>query len=163
MTGIKVFLLRIMPITILFMAVLTGLTTILIYGGSYTFLETKIISGQEFTIFNWQDYINSLNVSNVKTTFDNLSPVEINNEYKNAVGNFNSFKDVINTLIMILNNIIWLINLTLFPFKLIGLIAYYMMSLLGFKMNQDIAWNQFPIGAFINVLRDLHIPYMNYV
>ena len=163
MNGIKTFLLRVIPITILIMVVLTGLTSILVYGGDYTYLETKIINGQTFVYLNWQQYINGLDISNVKTTFSIISPIEINEQYKQAVGQFNSIKDVINTLIMILNNIIWIINLLLFPVKFIGIIAYYIMSLLGFKMNQDIAWDQFPIGAFINLVRTLEIPYINYV
>lgn len=164
MKGFTRFLIRTIPIATLLIAVITGLTTILIYGGTYTYLETQTINDQEYIIFNFKNYIDGLNVNNVDTQFlQGLDISQIYEDYTNANNEAEWYQKIANTVIMVVNYLIYLINVVIIPIKIIGIVLYFVMSLLGFKMNQQIAWDQFPLGAFINLCRGLTIPYIPYL
>lgn len=166
MNGLKIFLFRIIPISTLFIAICVGLATILTFGGNYTYVTTQEVGGINMQIFDWNGYTEGLNPSGLLAEWQELDITQVwanlpqpNNDW-DVIG---WIKYIVNQLILTLNMIIWIINTAVLgPIKLIGQLFYYVFSLFGFKMNQQIAWNEFPIGAFMKFLAfDLQIP--NYI
>lgn len=167
MSGLQRALFRIIPITTLVIAILTGLSYILIYGENtiydYTFLEQTTINGNTYQIFNWQNYINAFDITNFNEIFQELDFTFLNNldNHFSWDSVINALKSIVNALIILVDMVIWTINLMIFMTEMIGMILYYAFTLLGFNMNTEIAWESFPLGAMVNFI--INLPNIEYV
>lgn len=139
--------------TIQFSIIILSILFVLMLLGFSTCLQQKTINGITIYYFNLDNYL--INIKQGEQIINNY----FNNRFSNPYSNFtnsNFFTTIINSIIGVINTLIFLINIITMPYSMFTSLIPLVCAIGGLSLPSNIT-------SFINSFSQATIPYINYI
>lgn len=123
--------------------------------------NTMVYVGQELipnTAISWYRLDLNAYIQNLKTMITDTTQLELKLPTKHWIRIVQSFEDIGHNLAIVLDYIILIINVLIYPLRLGGYLLRFLIALLGLNTGSNSSLNW--LGIFVNNLVSLAIPYI---
>ncbi len=133
--------------------IILSILFVLMLLGFSTCLQEKTINGITIYYFNLDNYL--INIKQGEQIINNYFKNRFSNPYSNFT-NGNFFTTIINSIIGVINTLIFLINIITMPYSMFTSLIPLVCAIGGFSLPSNIT-------SFINSFGQATIPYLNYI
>lgn len=122
--------------------------------GTITYINKMTIEGDTYYYFNFWNYI-----SNLKISFQDTSILQFKLPTRQWENDVTGFADIGNNLAVLVNYVIMILNLLLYPFKLTGYLIQVVLGILGVDITNTQS-NIYWLVEFTQITKTIYIPYI---